>query len=328
MTETIADRAETLAAGGRAGQALALLDAAARDGDVDALHTLAIWHLVGAYVPRDLAAARACLRRAVVIGHVDAALMEIALTANGTGADADWPGAVALLRQAATGDPVAAAHLALIEGMAIDADGAPIVPARPEILATAPAVRLYRGFLTPAECAHVASAARDMLEPAMVVDPRSGRFVAHPIRTSHGAVIGPTRETLPIQAINRRLAAASGTHVSQGEPLQVLHYAPGQQYRPHHDALGAAEARGNERIVTMLVYLNQAYAGGETRFEPGGPTVRGQAGDMLLFANLLPDGRPDPAARHAGLPVTQGAKWLATRWVRAHPHDVWNTARA
>lgn len=323
MSRTIVDQAEALAAGGRPQDAIRLLQDSARRGDVVALYSLAVRNLVGDWLPRDLAAARGWLRRAVQIGHVDAALMEVALTANGSGAATDWAGAVALLRQAACTDPLAADHLALIDAMAINADGMPAAAPVGETIAIAPDTRLFRGFLTPAECAHVASAASDMLEPAQVVDPRTGRFVAHPVRTSHGAVVGPARETLPIQEINRRLAAASGTHVTQGEPLQVLHYAPGQQYRPHHDALAPGLARGNQRILTMLVYLNDAYAGGETRFTASGLTVRGRPGDMLLFANLLPDGETDPAAQHAGLPVTRGAKWLATRWVRAGPHDVW-----
>jgi prolyl 4-hydroxylase len=47
--------------------------------------------------------------------------------------------------------------------------------------------------------------------------------------------------------------------------------------------------------------------------------VKGRAGEGLLFANALPDGRPDPASRHAGLPVTAGAKLLASRWIRQRP---------
>ena len=125
MSGTIAERAETIAAGGRRQDALRLLEAGAGRGDVEALYALAVWHLVGSHVRRDLAAARGWLRRAVAIGHVDAALMEIALTANGSGGPADWTGATALLRTAARSDPLAAEHLALVEAMAIDANGAP-----------------------------------------------------------------------------------------------------------------------------------------------------------------------------------------------------------
>lgn len=53
-------------------------------------------------------------------------------------------------------------------------------------------------------------------------------------------------------------------------------------------------------------------------------TPRG--GDALLFVNTLADGLPDPGSRHAGLPVTHGAKWLATRWIRRAAIDPWTLA--
>ncbi|MGK2909983.1 MAG: 2OG-Fe(II) oxygenase [Sphingobium sp.] len=323
MTATIVDQAEALLREGRAAQALRLLNEAARGDDVSAVYELAMWSLVGKHLPRDLIAARAYLRRATAMGHADAALVEIALTANGAGAAPDWSGAFELLRLAARNDPLAADHLSLLNAMAIDAQGLPVAAPIGKALAAQPATWLFPGFLSPAECAHIASIASDVMEPAQVVDPLTGRFVTHPVRTSSGAVIGPSRETLVVQAINRRLAVVSDTDVTQGEPLQVLHYAPGQQFRPHHDALPPSEAAGNQRIRTMLLYLNDAYAGGATRFTATGMEMQGRGGDLLMFDNLRPDGAPDPAAQHAGLPVTRGAKWLATRWIRQKPYDAW-----
>jgi hypothetical protein len=36
----------------------------------------------------------------------------------------------------------------------------------------------------------------------------------------------------------------------------------------------------------------------------------------VIFDNLAPDGQPDPRTLHAGLPVREGEKWLATLWLR------------
>lgn len=159
-----------------------------------------------------------------------------------------------------------------------------------------------------------------MLEPALVIDPVTGRHVPHPVRTSFGAVVGPAHEDLVIRALNARIALASGTTIEQGEPLQVLRYEPGQEFRPHHDTIADA---GNQRHWTMLVYLNEAYRGGETHFPAAGLTIRSSGGDGLLFRNVDGTGRPDVLARHAGLPVLVGMKWLATRWIREKPHDPW-----
>ena len=299
---------------------MVLLERAGSEGDGDALLHLAIWRLMGRPTARDLPEARRLLARAAALRHPQAAVMEVALTANGSGGAPDWPRAVTLLRAAAAHDRVAAEQLALVEAMALDPDGSPsgLPPAEP--LAAGGAVVRYPGFLTPAECEHVARGAADVMEPAVVVDPRSGRQVRHPHRTSDGGVIGPTRETLPVRAINARVAAISGTAIDQGESLTVLRYAPGQQYRPHSDALPGTR---NQRIKTVLLYLNDAFAGGETTFPAHGVTVTPQGGDALLFTNTLADGRPDPRSVHAGLPVRQGVKWLATRWIRQRPFSVW-----
>jgi len=313
-------QAEALARQGRGGDAAALLAQAADRGHVEAAFQLAIWRLVGQVAPRDVAAGRQFMVRAAEAGHPDALLMATALMANGSGGPVQWSEALRLLKAGAPRVPTAQAQLALLDRMTLTPEGDPADPIRAEKLCADPDVWLAEGLLSPEECAHVARSAIDLLEPANVVDPATGRTVPHPIRTSASAVIGPTREDLVIGAINRRLAAWSGTMLDQGEPLAVLHYAPGQQYRPHLDALPHA---ANQRIRTILIYLNQGYAGGGTQFLHNGVTVNGKLGDAILFDNVMPDGQPDPRSRHAGLPVQSGTKWLATRWIRAARHDVW-----
>jgi len=320
MTDNAVSRAGRLVAQGAVREGVGLLAQAGDGGDVDALMQLAVWHLVGDPVPRDLPRARALLRRAVEIGHVDAALMEIALVANGSGAAADWPAALSLLHVAAAGDPVAAAQLALVQAMRLDAQGRPADAATPEVVSASPRIVRFPRFLTPAECAHVAGAAAELLVPAQVVDPRTGRWTAHPIRSSDDAAIGPTREDLVVRAINLRVAAASATAVERGEPLTVLRYRPGQQYRPHLDTIQGA---ANQRSQTMLIYLNEGYGGGETDFPAAGVRVTPRGGDAVLFDTLDANAAPDLRTRHAGLPVQAGVKWLATRWIRAAPVDPW-----
>lgn len=312
-----------LAAGDRA-RAITLIEQAAAAGQNEALFTLAVWLLAGDPTPRDLPRARAVLRRCASTGNGDAAMIEIALTATGSGGAPDWAGALVLLKQAAKTHPVAAEHAALIDAMALNELGDPVTLPDAETLGEAPNVRRYPGLLSAAECAHVIAWTEGQLQAAVVIDPRTGRTMQHPIRTSDGAVIGPARETLVIHAINRRLAAASETLTKQGEPLAVLRYAPGQQYRPHLDTITGT---ANQRILTVLVYLNAGYGGGETLFTATGVKVEPRAGDAIVFSNTLPDGRADPRSIHAGLPVTHGVKRLATRWIRAQTYDPWNPPR-
>jgi len=319
----VADRAQTALAEGRGVDAVAIAEAGAKQNDADALALLATWHLIGSPLPRDLFRARALLRRATDAGSADAALTEVALMANGSGGASDWAGAVALLHIAAQRHGAeAVAQMALLEAMDLTRDGLPAHPPAGRQLSTSPTTLHWPGFITPQECACIAQSVVDILEPSLVADPQTGRLIAHPIRTSSAAVVGPTRESLPVQAILRRIAAVTGTAVEQGESLTVLHYVQGQQYRTHMDAL---PHEANQRTGTMLLYLNEGYVGGETRFEASGLTFAGRGGDALFFANTLTDKQPDPRSRHAGLPVRSGVKWLATRWLRAAPIDVWGS---
>lgn len=304
----------------RISEGLALLETKADAGDVDALMQLAVWALSGEHGPRDLARARMLLKRAVAIGHVDAALMEIALTANGSGSAADWRAALALLQVAARHDPLAAAQLGLVRTMALTANGAPSRLPAPQILSDRVDIRLFPALFTGDECRHLATVGAPLLTPARVIDPATARHIEHPVRTSDGCVIGPAQEDLVVQALNHRIAAASSTPTTHGEPLAILRYAPGQRYRPHHDTVAGAS---NQRNWTMLVYLNDGYAGGATHFPHLDLTVRGRRGDGLLFRNTKTDDRPDPLALHEGQPIIGGAKWLATRWIRQAAYDPW-----
>lgn len=314
------NEADRLLAAGHAAQAVSIVTSAADRGNVDALFRLAGWNLTGGPLPRDLTRARDILRRAVTIGHVDAALLEIALTANGSGAPASWRSARKLLAVAAHKDPVAAQQSALLDQMNLTADGHPASRPASVVIAVQPEIHHFPGLLTMEECAHLANAASDLLAPAVVVDPRTGRNVPHPIRSSDGAVIGPMRESLVVRAINQRLAAITATDIAQGEALTILRYRPGQEFRPHFDAIGNAR---NQRTKTVLIYLNEGFTGGETQFPKLGVTIRPKAGDAIAFTNTLADDATDPQSIHAGLPVTQGVKWLATRWIRKRPFDTW-----
>lgn len=314
---SVVDEIKAALLAGRNADAIHRALAGAAAGDAQALTILAHWRLAGSVLPRDLPASREYLRRAAQLGDVEAARTEIALTANGSGGPRDWAGALAQLRAA----PGNADDLALLAAMKLDDAGNPKVLSKPQVMCANPQVELHRGFLSRQECALVAQSVLDILEPSMVADPRTGRSIPHPIRDSSAAPIGPTRESLPLQAILHRIAAATGTSVRQGESLTVLHYRPGQQYREHLDTLPGV---ANQRIATFIIYLNEGHGGGETRFPMLDLTIRAKLGDALFFRNVLPDGRPDPRSCHAGLPVTAGIKWVATRWIRAHDFDVWN----
>ena len=308
--------AEKLARAGYVVDASRVLEAAGEAGDPEALFLLATWRLRGQPVPRDLPAAHRLFGRAAEAGHPDAQRIHRAFLAHGAGGLRDWPGALAALR--ASADAEAARQLRLIEAMALGSDGDPLSVPKGDAVGAPLPVTLFRGFCSPLECRYLIDASEPYFGPAVVVDPRTGAQIRNPVRTSDWTDFGLVDENPAIHAINRRIAAASGTTPEQGEPLQVLRYAPGQEYRMHSDAL-PPEPGLNQRILTFLIYLNDDYDGGATFFESTGLALRPQAGDAVLFRNTTDDGRMDLRMRHAGQPVTRGVKYLASRWVRERP---------
>lgn len=109
------------------------------------------------------------------------------------------------------------------------------------------------------------------------------------------------------------------------EDIQVVRYKPGQKYLPHHDAccednshcLGF-EDEGGQRVGTLLVYLNDDFKDGQTRFPNWNDTkMRAPTGEGIFFRPLgKEDCRCHPLALHGGEPPSEGTKYLCNVWVR------------
>ncbi len=306
-------QAYSLVAAGRAPEAVRLLERFAADQDGPACFQLAEWRREGNIVGRDFAIARDLYRRAGEAGLIHGQRRYIAFLAVGVGGPRDWEKSLSLLQDLAQIDPEAKQQLSVLRAMDLKEEGDPSSVGRPEILSRTPMVSRFQGFFTPAECTYLADAADPFFEPAPTFDEGTRRLIMNPVRTSDTAVFPWIAENPALHALNRRIAAASGSRPEQGEPLQVLRYRTGQQYRPHIDAIPGFE---NQRVMTMLVYLNEDFEGGETHFVRHGLIVRARTGDAILFENIDAGGNPDPDAVHAGLPVTRGVKLLASRWIR------------
>lgn len=316
MTDAVRG-AEELARQGKVREVFPRVHAAASAGDAEACLLLARWRLAGDWIRRDLVEARTWFGMAARAGHPEAAGPFLAMMANGAGGIApDWPAALALLKSLAATDDFAARQVSLIETMKLDGRGDPQRRFEDRPLAQIPDVRTIAGFMAAAECDYLLEVSGPALQPAMVQDSRDGRLKRDPVRTSLTTAFPITAEDAVVHALNRRIARATGTDVRQGEPMQVLQYYPGQEYKMHSDALVGVP---NQRILTCLVYLDEDFDGGETYFPAIGLKFRGRRGDALIFRSVDEAGRPEPAARHAGLPVTQGKKSILSRWIRAEP---------
>ncbi len=312
-------RIGALVRGGRHVEAIALVTKFADEGDGWSSLCLAEWKLTGLGMERDLPGAVALLEAAYGRGYDPAANRLITLYATGTGCAEQPDEAKAVIERLQSSDAWMGAQAALL-GRYDEKSEYPC-----EVVAETLDIRLFRGVLHPDESNWIRVFAEPVLEPSFVEEPGTGRRIPHPVRTSDGMSFGPLNEDLVVNRINRRIARLSGTEYGWGEPLHVLRYRPGQQYRSHFDALPGT---ANQRQLTAILYCNDGYEGGETHFPTLDLTVRGEEGDMLLFANTGADGCRAADSEHAGLPIISGEKWIATRWIRQRRYHPWDEMTA
>jgi len=133
-----------------------------------------------------------------------------------------------------------------------------------------------------------------------------------------------------VRAIDEGIAGLLGIAPENAETMQGQRYAVGQHFRPHHDYFHENEsywpvmkASGGQRTWTAMIYLNDVEEGGATWFPQAGLRVAPQRGLLLAWNNMAADGSPNPATLHEGSAVTEGVKYIVTKWFREGP---WVTA--
>jgi prolyl 4-hydroxylase len=185
-----------------------------------------------------------------------------------------------------------------------------------------PRVVLFGNLLSHDECDSLVGLSRDKLQRSSVVNASTGAYDFHPHRTSSGTYFTRGENEL-LQRIERRIADLVDCPIDQGEPIQVLHYEPGGEYKPHYDYFDPAHpgnnevlAQGGQRIATLIMYLNDVTRGGATVFPEIGLDVLPRKGHAVYFAYCDEGGALDVRTLHGGSPVGSGEKWIATKWFR------------
>lgn len=173
------------------------------------------------------------------------------------------------------------------------------------------------GFLSRDECAQLCTMIDAVARPSALHE------VAYDsgFRTSYSGDLDPYDSL--VASVSRRIDALLGVDPVIGEPVQGQRYLPGQQFKPHNDWFYTSEsywpqeaARGGQRSWTTMAYLNDVEAGGATAFSALGFQIEPKCGALLIWNNALPDGRPNEATLHAGMPVMRGMKYIITKWYR------------
>lgn len=189
-----------------------------------------------------------------------------------------------------------------------------------ELLSESPWIGVGDKALNAEECYLVRYLGGPLVEPSIAADPE-GKLVRVQLRSSFDMAFNETQEDITLLLIQRRMCAFVNTTPACAEPLQLLRYQNGQEYRPHRDYLPSSmitpleQGGAGQRESTVIVYLNDVKNGGETEFIELDKKIVPKTGRVIAFKNLHADGSPDTRTLHAGLPVKYGTKWIATLWI-------------
>ena len=176
---------------------------------------------------------------------------------------------------------------------------------------------MVRDFLDDETCAALIARIDARRRPSEIADDQG----IAAFRTSETCDLDPSDPA--VAEVDEVIAALLGLSADLSEPTQGQRYAPGQEFKPHTDTFEPTGAdyylhcaESGNRSWTVMIYLNQPEEGGATRFKTIGKTIHPEAGKLLAWNNLLPDGRPNPAALHQGMKVRRGTKYIVTKWFR------------
>jgi prolyl 4-hydroxylase len=183
-----------------------------------------------------------------------------------------------------------------------------------------PRVVVFGGLLSDNECDALVAAAAPRMARSLTVQTQTGGEEVNPDRTSQGMFFERSESEL-VARIEARIARLLQWPVDHGEGIQVLHYRPGAEYKPHYDYFDPAEPgtptilrRGGQRVATLVMYLNDPTRGGGTTFPDVGLEVAPARGNAVFFSYDRP--HPGTGTLHGGAPVLEGDKWVATKWLR------------
>ena len=126
-----------------------------------------------------------------------------------------------------------------------------------------------------------------------------------------------------IKKYQEKLKDLTGISMDNFETPHIVEYKIGCQYKRHFDFFHPdtnyyerTMGQGGQRVYSCILYLNDNFTGGETKFYQLNKKVKPQKGLLCYWRNIDVDGNLNRDAEHAGLPVTSGIKYVLITWIR------------
>jgi prolyl 4-hydroxylase len=182
---------------------------------------------------------------------------------------------------------------------------------------------LHTNFVSQTEIDHIINKATPEFRESKLVSGYSSN-----VRKSETAWL--SKNDPIISEIIKRVCDITTIPFENAEKMQVVKYGPNGYYNEHYDAscddrkeCVEFEKNGGQRVVTMIIYLNDDFTGGTTNFPNLKQEFIPKKGNVLLFYSLQNDGNKcHPLSLHAGMPVKTGQKYIANIWLRERKYTI------
>ncbi|MFJ7364405.1 2OG-Fe(II) oxygenase [Peribacillus frigoritolerans] len=175
-----------------------------------------------------------------------------------------------------------------------------------------PLIVVLENVLSDEECDGLIELSKDKMNRSKI----GATHEVNDIRTSSSMFFQENEYDI-ITKIEKRISTIMNIPVEHGEGIQILKYTPGQEYKAHFDFFKSSSiAAKNNRISTIILYLNDVEHGGETFFPELNFSVFPRKGMAVYFEYFYNDKNLNELTLHGGAPVVTGEKWVATQWMR------------
>jgi prolyl 4-hydroxylase len=180
-------------------------------------------------------------------------------------------------------------------------------------------------FLTNEECDKIIEIASTRLEPSKVYTDKEDLNDTENRKSDQAWLLN---EIDPIVLkISQKVAELSKYPIENQEDLQVVHYESGGFFRTHYDACEGTKSfcermdgAAGPRLWTYIIYLNDDYEDGQTKFPYLNKNVIPKKGKCVIFQSTDENGKLIRQSLHGGEPVKSGVKWICNKWIRQNKY--------
>lgn len=122
--------------------------------------------------------------------------------------------------------------------------------------------------------------------------------------------------------------------ISHIEPPQLVKYSPGGLYVEHYDFIEEKYkttdpdswnqfiSKGGQRVLSVILYLNDNFEGGTTNFPLSGIDIKPKQGKLVIWKNVDESNNLDYSTKHSSTPIIKGTKYILVTWIREFPYKI------